>query len=32
MAASLMTSAPIGVAFLFLQRFFIQGITAGAVK
>jgi multiple sugar transport system permease protein len=32
MAASLMTSAPIVVAFLFLQRFFIQGITAGAVK
>lgn len=32
MAASLLTSTPIVVAFLFLQRFFIQGITAGAVK
>ncbi|RUT28272.1 carbohydrate ABC transporter permease [Arsenicitalea aurantiaca] len=32
MAASLMASAPIVIAFMFLQRFFIQGVTAGAVK
>jgi len=32
MAASLMASAPIVVTFMFLQRFFIQGVTAGAVK
>jgi multiple sugar transport system permease protein len=32
MAASLVASAPIVVAFMFLQRYFIQGVTAGAVK
>ncbi|NJS38528.1 MAG: carbohydrate ABC transporter permease [Rhodobacteraceae bacterium] len=32
MAASLMASLPVTVAFIALQRFFIQGATAGAVK
>ena len=32
MAASLMASAPIVAAFMVLQRYFIQGVTAGAVK
>jgi multiple sugar transport system permease protein len=32
MAASLVASAPIVIAFAFLQRWFIQGVTAGAVK
>jgi multiple sugar transport system permease protein len=32
MAASLLVSAPIVIAFMFLQRYFIQGVTAGAVK
>lgn len=32
MAASLVASLPIVVAFAFLQRWFIQGVTAGAVK
>lgn len=32
MAASLVASAPIVVAFAFLQRWFIQGVTAGSVK
>jgi multiple sugar transport system permease protein len=32
MAASFMASAPVVVIFAFLQRFFIQGLTAGAVK
>lgn len=32
MAASLVASAPIIIAFMFLQRYFIQGVTAGAVK
>jgi multiple sugar transport system permease protein len=32
MAASLIASAPIVAAFMFLQRYFIQGVTAGAVK
>jgi multiple sugar transport system permease protein len=32
MAASIVASAPIVLAFALLQRFFIQGITAGAVK
>jgi multiple sugar transport system permease protein len=30
--ASLIASAPIVLAFMFLQRYFIQGVTAGAVK
>lgn len=32
MASSLISSIPVIVAFSFLQRFFIQGLTAGAVK
>jgi multiple sugar transport system permease protein len=32
MAASIVASAPIVIAFAFLQRWFIQGVTAGAVK
>lgn len=32
MAASLMASIPVTVAFIALQRYFIQGATAGAVK
>lgn len=32
MAASIVASAPIVLAFAFLQRWFIQGVTAGAVK
>ncbi|WP_108663372.1 carbohydrate ABC transporter permease [Acuticoccus kandeliae] len=32
MAASLLASIPVIVGFVLLQRFFIQGVTAGAVK
>jgi len=32
MAASIIVSLPITVMFIFLQRFFIQGLTSGAVK
>ena len=32
MAASIVASAPIVIAFTFLQRWFIQGVTAGSVK
>ncbi|MEV8252513.1 carbohydrate ABC transporter permease [Rhodoglobus sp. NPDC076762] len=32
MAASLLVSAPVCIAFIFLQRFLVGGITAGAVK
>jgi multiple sugar transport system permease protein len=32
MAASIIASIPIVLAFAFLQRWFIQGVTAGAVK
>ena len=32
MAASLMTSLPVIIAFIFLQRHFIEGLTSGAVK
>jgi len=32
MAASFLASAPVVLVFAFLQRFFIQGLTAGAVK
>ncbi len=32
MAASIVAAAPIVVAFGFLQRWFIQGVTAGSVK
>jgi multiple sugar transport system permease protein len=32
MAASLLATAPLVVAFLLFQRYFIAGITAGAIK
>lgn len=32
MAASIWVSIPVTLMFIFLQRFFIQGMTAGAVK
>ncbi|MEO7243253.1 MAG: carbohydrate ABC transporter permease [Variovorax sp.] len=32
MAASLMAALPVMVGFILLQRYFIQGVTAGAVK
>jgi multiple sugar transport system permease protein len=32
MAASLVVSIPVVVAFLLLQRFLVSGLTAGAVK
>jgi multiple sugar transport system permease protein len=32
MAASLVASMPVVIAFAFLQRYFIQGVTAGSVK
>jgi multiple sugar transport system permease protein len=32
MAASLVASAPVVIAFAILQRWFIQGVTAGSVK
>jgi len=32
MAASLMVSVPVVIAFLALQRFFVAGLTAGSVK
>lgn len=32
MAASLLAALPVIVGFMLLQRFFIQGVTAGAVK
>ncbi|GIP30987.1 hypothetical protein [Paenibacillus sp. J2TS4] len=32
MAASITVSVPVTIMFLLLQRFFIQGLTAGAVK
>lgn len=32
MAASILASIPVIVAFMALQRFFIEGVTAGAVK
>jgi multiple sugar transport system permease protein len=32
MAASVWVSIPVTVGFIFLQRFFVQGLTAGAVK
>jgi multiple sugar transport system permease protein len=32
MAASVTASIPVTLMFIFLQRFFIQGLTAGAVK
>ena len=32
MAASIIVSVPIVIAFMLLQRFFIKGLTAGAVK
>ena len=32
MAASVVSAIPVTVVFVFLQRYFIQGLTAGAVK
>lgn len=32
MAASVWVSIPVTLGFIFLQRFFVQGLTAGAVK
>ena len=32
MAASIVVSIPVTLMFIFLQRYFIQGLTAGAVK
>lgn len=32
MAASIIVSIPLAIMFIFLQRFFIRGLTAGAVK
>ena len=32
MAASIVSSLPVVIGFAFLQKFFIQGLTAGAVK
>ncbi|NOZ32620.1 MAG: carbohydrate ABC transporter permease, partial [Alphaproteobacteria bacterium] len=32
MASSVMVSVPVVVVFFFLQRYFVAGLTAGAVK
>ena len=32
MAASVLVSIPVSVIFIFVQRYFVQGLTAGAVK
>ena len=32
MAASVVAAIPVTIIFVFLQRYFIQGLTAGAVK
>ncbi len=32
MAASIVAAIPVTIVFIFLQRYFIQGLTAGAVK
>jgi multiple sugar transport system permease protein len=32
MAFSVLASAPLVVAFIFLQRYVVQGMTAGAIK
>lgn len=32
MAASIVASIPVAIIFVFLQRYFIQGLTSGAVK
>jgi ABC-type maltose transport system permease subunit len=32
MAASLFSSIPVTVMFIFLQKYFISGLTSGAVK
>lgn len=32
MAASIIAAVPVSIIFVFLQRYFIQGLTAGAVK
>jgi multiple sugar transport system permease protein len=32
MAASIVVSIPVVVGFLFLQKYLVQGLTAGAIK
>lgn len=32
MAASIIVSIPVAIMFIFLQRFFVRGLTAGAIK
>ena len=32
MAFSVLASAPLVIAFIFLQRYVVQGMTAGAIK
>ncbi len=32
MAASIIVSVPVAIMFIFLQRFFVRGLTAGAIK
>jgi multiple sugar transport system permease protein len=32
MAASFVTAVPVMVCFMFLQKHFLEGLTAGAVK
>ena len=32
MAFSILASAPLVVAFIFLQRYFVRGMTVGAIK
>ncbi|MDF2992786.1 MAG: ABC-type sugar transport system, permease component, partial [Microbacterium sp.] len=32
MAASLVVSLPVAIAFMLLQRYLVSGMTAGAVK
>lgn len=32
MAASVVSAVPVTVVFIFLQRYFIAGLTSGAVK
>jgi multiple sugar transport system permease protein len=32
MAASVLAVAPVAIAFVYLQRFLVEGLSAGAVK